>query len=77
MKNHAARPSSITLYQSKDCAESPAPSDAGDSAQQLINQRFTNLLSGNAGTEGVQTHVDLFVTAVDLLDVADDTGALR
>ena len=35
------------------------------------------LLSGDLCSEGVQTDVDVLVTAVNLLDVADDAGSVR
>ena len=37
---------------------------------------YLYLLSGNSCTESIETLVDVLVTAVDLVDVADDAGSL-
>ena len=38
---------------------------------------FHFLLSCNSGPQGIQTYIDIFITAVDLIDVADYAGTLR
>ena len=41
-----------------------------------INYLHFGLLTGDAGTEGVETDVDVLVTAVNLVDVADHACTL-